>query len=418
MNGTIYETIVVGAGHAGLSASYYLRHLGLEHIVFERGRIGESWRSQRWDNFRMITKNSMNVLPGSIGKLKAPDQFGTGIQFANSLREYVNTFELPVSESSEVTSIEKSSGSPIFTVKVSHDNEIVRSYDCWQVIVASGMTNTKDVPHFSSQIAPEITQVHSSGYSNAWALPAGAVLVVGSGQSGCQITEDLIAAGRKVFLSTSLGRHIPRSYRGKDILEWMQLCKLMDAAKSEIVESAPWMLRDPVVATEENSESDLTIHSLANQGAIILGRLSSASGTTLSFDNSAPETIHAADEYSASIKQVIDDYIKSNQLQAPEYEIPLNIIEPAHVSPLRDLSLVDQGIGSIVWATGLTGKLDYIHLPVFNNDGTIIQQQGVTPVEGLYVIGLPWQRSQKSNFIFGIKDDAGFVTSKIYSALR
>ncbi|MBA4058633.1 MAG: heavy metal resistance protein CzcO, partial [Marivirga sp.] len=156
MNGSILEVIVVGAGHAGLSLSYYLKHLGLEHMVFERGRIGESWRSQRWSSLTFNTVNRLNILPGSSHKIKNPEKFCTAAEFVTSLETYVSAFQLPVSENSNVLSIDKPAGSPFFIVTVSQENEAARTYNSWQVVIASGSLNQKVIPPFASFISPGV----------------------------------------------------------------------------------------------------------------------------------------------------------------------------------------------------------------------------------------------------------------------
>jgi putative flavoprotein involved in K+ transport len=414
MNGSIYEVIIIGAGHAGLSASYYLKHLGLEHIVFERGRIGETWRTQRWDNFKMITMNRMNVLPGHITKSKRPEQFSTSSEFVTSLREYATNFELPVLESSSVLSVEKRPGSPVFTVKVLHDNESQRTYDCWQVIVAAGMQNVKLYPSFAKKLASGIQQIHSSEYKNATQLVDGTVLVVGSGQSGCQIASDLLDAGRKVIISCTVQPYLPRSYRGKDIMDWLIMCKIMD----EPIKTGDELSgKDPVIDTSDE-EGNLSLMSLANGGAVLVGSVTDATSHSLSLAQNATEAMAAAENYLLSIKENIDEYIAVNQLQAASPgDAGDQSISPV-ITDVAELDLEEQGVRCIVWATGHTGDLAFIGLPVFDETGSIIQQSGVTPVDGLYVVGVPRQAAKKHAFIFGVKDDASFVTNKIYSILR
>lgn len=419
MNGTIYEVIVVGAGHAGLISSYYLKHLGLEHIIFERGRIGETWRSQRWDNFRMITMNRLNVLPGSTAKLKAPDELGSAKEFYKALHDYVTTHDLPVSENSKVLSIDKIEGSPLFTVEVFHDNEIRRSYNCWQVIVACGFHNEKVVPAFSRNISPLVTQLHSNEYRNESQLPDGAVLLVGSGQSGCQIAEDLIEAGKKVYISSSFAPRIPRTYRGKDVLDWLIQCKAMDVRLSD-VDKDPWLYKDPVISIKPENGNELSLQLLASRGAVILGKLMDASGTVLSFHSNVASVIKRADDYSESVKAIIDNYIQTMQIVAPEEEE-----RDVHGEGLANFvwssarfHLQEYDIETIIWATGLTSDLSFIRLPVFDEHDQIKHTQGVTVVEGLYIMGMPWQRTRKSGLIMGVKEDAAYITTKIYSILR
>ncbi|MEJ7645477.1 MAG: NAD(P)/FAD-dependent oxidoreductase [Chryseolinea sp.] len=416
MNRSIYEVIIIGAGHAGLSASYYLKHLGLEHIVFERGRIGETWRTQRWDNFKMLTPNRLNALPGHATKFRQPDGFASAQEFVATLREYVNNFVLPISENSNVISVEKLPGSPVFSVKVSHDNEPVRTYDAWQVIVAPGMQNEKLFPSFARLVSRRIIQIHSSEYKNPTQLVEGTVLIVGSGQSGCQIADDLLEAGRSVVVACTPQAFLPRTYRDKDIMDWMILCKVVD---EPISSDDPYLGgKNPVIETSNADQGDASLRSLAKRGALIVGSLTNASGEAVSIADNASAVIKSVDKFTLSIKELIDSYIIDNQLQIPPVtegdESPVTV----NASDALNLNLQDHDITTIVWATGHTGNLNFLRLPIFDERGTVIQQSGVTAVDGLYVIGSPWQGLKKNAFIFGIKDDTSFVTNKIYSILR
>jgi putative flavoprotein involved in K+ transport len=419
MNGSILEVIIVGAGHAGLSASYYLKHLGLEHVVFERGKIGESWRSQRWDSFTMNTSNRLNVLPGFIYKGKKPDAYSSATEFVKSLEDYVSSFQLPVTENSSVLSIDKVQPNPYFTVTVSQDNEAVRTYNCWQIIIASGSMNVPYIPSFSKQISPSINQLHSSKYRNPFELPDGAVLITGSAQSGCQLAEELLDAGRKVYLSTSRVPRIPRRYRGKDIMDWLIETKSIEG-DSTTLKSLGCNVPEPLLTGAGGLGHTLSLQSLVQKGAVLLGRTENASGSEIFFDNNIMDHITFADEYSEKVKKNIDEFIKRSQVRADEVtidEADMPYMSDVVVSP-SSIDLEEHDITSILWATGFCGKYDYIKLPVLDQNGQPIHRQGVSPVEGLYFVDCSWQRNHKSNFVFGIKHDAGFVSSKVYSALR
>jgi putative flavoprotein involved in K+ transport len=421
MNGSILEVIIVGAGHAGLSASYYLKHLGLEHVVFEKGKIGESWRSQRWDSFTMNTANRLNVLPGFFYKGRKPDAYSSAVEFVKSLEDYVSSFQLPVSENTTVLSVDKLQSNPYFTVTVSQDNEGVRTYNCWQVIIASGSMNVPYTPPFAKHISPAIKQLHASRYRNSPQLPEGAVLVTGSAQTGCQLAEDLLDAGRKVYLSTSKVPRIPRRYRGKDIMDWLIEAKFIEGGTtSEIVSGSGCSFPEPLLTGAGEMGHTLSLQALVQKGAVLLGRMDKASSDNVFFENNVMDHIRFADEHSMVVKGKIDDYINRKQLMAEEAvtdeaDMPYgNGIMPT----ISALSLTDHNITSIIWATGFSGKYDYIKLPVLDSDGRPIHEHGVSATEGLYFVDCSWQRNQKSNYVFGVKEDAGFVSSKVYAALR
>jgi putative flavoprotein involved in K+ transport len=217
MTEILFDVIVVGAGYSGLAASYHLKEHGLNHIIFERGKIGESWRSQRWDNFRFNSTNKLNVLPGEDPEPADPDSFSSAHAFVLALEDYVKTRHLPVVENSKVISIEKPED--VFVVSVSCNNEI-KKYFCKQVLIASGIANEIKIPSLAKNISKDVKQLHTSEYKNANQLPNGAVLVVGSAQSGCQIGRS--ATCRKKIYLTSMVGGIPRWYRGRDIFYWVK----------------------------------------------------------------------------------------------------------------------------------------------------------------------------------------------------
>lgn len=421
MNGTILEVIIIGAGHAGLSASYYLKQLGLEHVVFERGKIGESWRSQRWDSFTMNTANRLNVLPGSTRKLNKPDGFCLAEEFVRSLEEYVSTFQLPVTEDTNVLSIEKPKASPFFIVTVSHDNEIPTKYSCWQVIIASGTLNEKKIPAFANLISPDIKQLHTCEYRNPAQIADGAVLVTGSAQSGCQVAEDLMEAGRKVFLSTSLVPRVPRRYRGKDIMDWLIESKFMDVKTSEVTDPQMLLMKVPLLSGIGEYGHTLSLQYLAQKGAILLGTMEKAKGENVSFQGNALAHVKFANDFSVKVKAMIDEFILKNRIQALEGDVDDADVTDENIdcdTSITSLNLGDHDIKSILWATGFNGNFNYIKLPVLDSEGQPKHQNGIAAVEGLYFLGCSWLRSQKSNLIYGIKDDAGFISNKVYSSLR
>ena len=414
MKEAILDVIVVGAGYSGLSASYHLKKYGLNHIVFERGKIGESWRSQRWDNFRFNSTNKLNVLPGENGEPENPDEFGTAPEFVSSLEQYVAKHKLPVLENSKVISVEKPG--EFFHVAVSFNNNI-KGYSCRQVLIASGAANEIKIPSLAKKIPNEIKQLHTSEYRNADQLLDGAVLVVGGAQSGIQIAEDLLLYGRKVYLSTSMVGRIPRWYRGKDIFYWVKDTKLYDIKAEELEDPKLLDLKPPHVSGTGSGKDSLSLQSLAKKGAIILGKLDSADEHNVFFQPNAAMHVKFADEFSEKMKKVIDDFIIENKLSAPaahydEADVP--DAEAGCVSSITSLNLQGNNINSIIWSTGFDVDLSYIKLPLFDNEGKLKHKDGIPTYPGLYFLGYPWLRSRKSPILFGIIEDVEFVVDKIY----
>lgn len=410
-----YDVIVIGAGHAGLSASYFLKQYGLKHVVFERNRIAESWLSQRWDSFRMNTPNKLNALPGDSFKTDDPDGFSSATDYSAALVGYARKFELPVIEHAKVASVEKPAGSLLFTITVEINGEI-NTWQSKQVIVASGGMNKKSVPGFADKISPSIQQLHSSEYRSPHQLNDGAVLVVGSAQSGCQVAEDLADGGRKVFLSTSRVARIPREYRGKDIVEWLIDIQFFNMRKQDIPDPGMLNMAPPQLTGIGSRRRTISLQSLAKKGVTLLGKLENIEGDNLFFQPNAKMHIQFADEFSAKAKSMIDEFIQQKKIPAPnpvidEADIPgFNGID---VAETITFACEQHNIGAIIWATGLTGNFSYLRLPIFNKDGRPDVENGISAVGGLYFLGLPWLRNRKSTLLCGISEDAAFIAGEI-----
>jgi putative flavoprotein involved in K+ transport len=414
MKEIIYDVIVVGAGYSGLCASYHLKKYGLSHIIFERGRIGETWRSQRWDNFHFNSTNKLNLLPGEK-EAEDPDRFGMVPQFVSSLEQYVSKHQLPVRENSNVISVEKND--ELFQITVSSNKEI-KNYYSRQLLIASGAANEIKIPSIAKNISKDIQQVHTCEYKNAGQLPAGAVLVVGGAQSGIQIAEDLLHAGKKVYLSTSKVGRIPRWYRGKDIFYWIMETKFYDIKAEELEDPKLLEARPPHVSGTGTGKQSLSLQSLAKQGAVILGKLTKADKDHVFFQADAAEHVKFADDFSNEIKRMIDNHIKENNLPAPpphDDKPDLPDADAACASSITFLDLKENNINTIIWSTGFTADHSYIKLSVFDKDGKLKHKDGIPEIPGLYFLGYPWLRSRKSPILFGIIVDVEFVVDKIYS---
>ncbi len=418
MKEEILDAIVVGAGHAGLSASYWLKQLGMRHFVFERGRIGESWISQRWDSFKMNTSNKLNRLPGMKVHDGDPDGFGSALEFVAALNHYVSEYHLPVEVNSRVEAIEKPSGSSYFIVRVLR-NGVLRNFACAQVVIASGTMNETKIPPFAKKISKSILQFHASDYRNPSQLPDGAVLVAGSAQSGCQVAEDLALAGRKVFLATSMVPRIPRRYRGKDIMDWLIQMKFFELKKEEASDPASLNMKAPQLTGTDNGRRTISYQALAALGVTLLGRLEDADKHLFYFQANAAEHIQFADAFSAKCKSMIDEFVIKNYMDSPEAEpdqADMPDIHSACASTVRTMDAKEDMIRSVIWTCGFNGDFSYIKLPVLDEQGNPIHQNGVSQIKGLYFLGLPWLISRKSSIIFGVSEDAKFLIEKIRSA--
>ncbi|MBD0255112.1 MAG: NAD(P)-binding domain-containing protein [Cytophagales bacterium] len=373
----VLDVIVVGAGHAGLSASYYLKQSGLSHLVLERGRVGESWLSQRWDSFRMNTSNKLNTLPGDPLPPAEADGFGSAASLAARMRDFAAAHSLPVLEHTPVLSVAKDPHSGEFLVEAASDG-MARSFCCRKVIIASGGQSEKQASPLASRVAPGVQQLHSSEYRNPEGLPPGGVLIVGSGQSGCQIAEDLVGAGRNVYLSTSRVPRCPRRYRGKDIMDWLVLTGFFNTRPEEIDDPAMLHLRTPLLKGTDGGRTTLSLQALAEQGVVLLGKLHGADGPLLSFGNDAAANVAFADAFSGRVKAMIDAFIAQHELDAPPAgadpaDAPATL--PDCSESALSLDLESRGISTVIWANGFRASFDYLKLPVFDAAGNIAHRQ-------------------------------------------
>ncbi|HEX5149958.1 MAG TPA: NAD(P)/FAD-dependent oxidoreductase [Parafilimonas sp.] len=408
MNNSLLDVIVVGGGQAGLSISYYLKNAGLNYIVFERGKIGESWRSQRWNSFKMNSINRLNVLPG--GQLNGcdPDAFSTSQEYIASLEQYVSNFQLPIMENSQVLAVEKPS--EFFKVTVTQYGSLDEYYSK-QIIIASGIQNEKNIPSFANKISADIKQLHTSEYRNPAQLPDGAVLVVGSAQSGVQIAEDLIESGKKVYLSTSMVGRVPGTYRGADIMSWLLRVGFFDLKTEDVRDPMEFNMRAP-----QHSPHTISLQDLAGKGATILGKMESGNGKIVFFQPNARQNVQFADMISQKVKEMIDGFIEQKGLIVPPpAKDKADVPDPGGLcaSSFTELNLKESNITTIIWTTGFCGNFSYIKLPVFGENGNPKHKNGISEVDGLYFLGFGWLRSRKSFLIHGLTEDAGFIFEKV-----
>jgi putative flavoprotein involved in K+ transport len=364
----------------------------------------------------MNTANAINGLPGDYYPGNKPGEFCTAGGFVAMLKAYADKFQLPVWEQTEVIAVGRPAGKKSFTVTVAKHG-FIENYQCRQVIICSGSQNKKWVPPFAKDLPADILQLHAGEYKNPSRLPDGAVLVAGSGQSGCQVAEDIAASGKKVYLATSMVPRVPRYYRGKDIMEWLILTKFFDAQASDITDPKMLHMRTPLLTGINGGKRTMSLQGLAKKGITILGKLDNADENFAHFQPNAAAHVKFADEFSAMVKGKINEFIAKNQLSIPEaVQDPddMPVMNTDCVSSLSSLDWKEHNIGSVIWATGFSADFSYIRLPVLDLAGRPEHKNGVSNIEGLYFLGLPWLRTRKSALIYGIKDDAKFICDKVY----
>ena len=401
------DTIVIGGGQAGLSVSYYLTQQDREHVVLEKNRPGEAWRSQKWDSFTLVTPNRQMQLPGFAYDGDDPDGFLTRDEVVQYIDDFVASFHPPLHLGVEALSVEGKATGDGFTVGT--DAGILEASN---VVIATGTFQKPNIPVFSPRISPAVAQIHSSRYRNPERLRPGAVLVAGSGQSGSQITEELYQSGRDVYLSTSGVGRAPRRYRGKDFTWWLDQMSFLDQTVEQLDSPAERFDPNPAVTGKDGGHT-LNLHQFALDGVTLLGRLEGASGSDVRIADDLYENLAAADKAATQMKKGIDKFIEKAGMDAPaEDEQELSAGYDAEV--ITELDLESVGVNTVIWATGYAYDFkSLVKFPIWDAFGYPVQECGVTAQPGLYFLGLHWLHTIKSGLFYGIAEDAAYVAEHI-----
>jgi putative flavoprotein involved in K+ transport len=401
----ILDAVVIGAGSAGLGVSYFLQQRGCAHHVLERDRIGETWRTQRWDSFRLNSTNIRTMLPGD--SYDGPDPWGaiTHHEFVAYLEGYVDRHRLPVRTGMAVEKLNRGVGA----YRVTTDREMLLART---IVIATGSQDRQVRPPWSSELPTAVRQVDSSAYRNPAELADGAVLVVGSGQSGGQIAEDLVHAGRRVFLATSRTGRLVRRYRGGDSFNWLTISGFADVPRRELVMENGRLPPRPLLGATHT----ISLQSLSAQGVVLLGRFRGVVNGSFAFGNEVGEHIRFADGASADAKRVIDQYIERAGIDAPPAEDdPAETVAPCVPSPpIHSIDLAGSGISSIIWCTGFSGDFSWVKLPgALDAAGQPIHKDGIGTVPGLYFAGLDFASTRKSGTIPAVAEEADHLVDHI-----
>lgn len=407
-----FEVVVIGAGQGGLATSYHLTQQGVEHVVLEQNRVGESWRSQRWDSFCLVTPNWTLQLPGFSYQGADPDGFMGRDELVAYFDGYVQSFEPPIRTDVRVTSVEQTAGR--FRVMAGES-----AIEAGAVVVATGSYRRPKRPALSSRIPADLFQIHSSQYKNPAQLPDGAALVVGTGQSGAQIAEELHESGRTLFVSVSSCPRVPRRYRGKDAVWWGKMGGLYERTVDSLKSPAEKSACHPQ-ASGRRGGHDIYLRQLALEGVTLLGRVQAADHGRLTLAPDLRENLRKADEFAENILKQLDEAVAKMGMPLPEDQNPRGIgaSVPHEDDPIRQLDLKAAGITSIIWATGYQTDFSFVQAPVFDDAGQPRQRQGVTAVPGLFFVGLEWLHKPKSGLLLGVGEDAEHITSVIVGETR
>jgi putative flavoprotein involved in K+ transport len=408
------ETVVIGGGQAGLAVSYYLGRQGREHVVLEQSdHPGSAWRDHRWDSFTLNTPNWQTRMPGAAYDGDDPDGFMSRDEVVGYLERYAERFGLPVRYGSRVATVEPGSRGGSYLVTTTRGVSLRTR----NVVIATGLYQHPRIPALGAELPPDIRQVHSDAYRNPAELLPGAVLVVGSAQSGCQIAEELYRSGKKVYLAVGRSGRVPRRYRGKDTNWWSERLGLYDRTVDELPTPRAKFFPKPHISGKDRGHT-INLHQFAHDGVVLLGHLQGVDGDRIILAPDLAENLLAADRFEAAFVKAIDDHIaRGDEVDAPLETLPA-LRDGFAALALPSLNLRHAGISNVVWATSYGFDFSLVKLPVLDADGYPIQRRGVTSHPGLYFVGLPWLWNARSGLLYGAEQDAGHVARAILADER
>jgi putative flavoprotein involved in K+ transport len=405
-----HAVAIVGGGQAGLSLSHYLQQRGIGHVVFEKHSAMHAWRTQRWDHFCLVTPNWQCRLPGHEYRGADPH----GFMKKDEIIEYLEGFKAAVAAPlREGVTVQRVAPRPHGGFDV-HTSAGHCTAD--QVVVASGGYHLPIVPRMAERLPKRIVQLHSEQYRNAASLPPGAVLVVGSGQSGAQIAEDLHLDGRQVILAVGDAPRCARFYRGRDVVDWLADMGYYDMPVHE------HPLREGVrdntnhYVTGRDGGRDIDLRQFAREGMQLFGPMTDVDGSTLRFAPRLAQVLDQADAVYNRINASIDQHIAARGIQAPPGQAYSPVWAPA--AERTTLDLVASGISAVIWCIGFAPDFTWLDAPVFNGRGQPQHARGVTRQEGLYFLGLPWLHTWGSGRFSGVARDALYLAERIEAHLE
>lgn len=399
------ETVIVGAGQAGLAMSYQLTQLRREHIVLEQAaRPAHVWSDERWDSFTFVVPNWSIQLPGAEYRGDNPDGFMARNDIVAYFEQYARGFALPVQYNARVTAVEPDGNG----YRVTTDQA---TYTATNVVVAIGGLQKSRVPPLSRDLPSSVAQLTSSQYRNPQSLPAGAVLVVGSAQSGCQIAEELYQSGRTVYLAVGSAGRVPRRYRGKDINWWMNESGYLTRPFDQMLSAGGRPMTAPHLSGTKGGHT-INLHQFARDGVTLLGHLQGVDEGRIIFAPDLQENLTKADRFEAEIVKNVDGFIQRSGIDAPEEALPM-LRDGFEAKIIRELNPASEGITTLIWAVGYGGSFDLVKLPLRDGDGFPVQRQVIANYPGLYFLGLPWLSNLRSALLLGVGEDAQKVAAHI-----
>jgi putative flavoprotein involved in K+ transport len=398
------DTLVVGAGQAGVAMSEHLTRLGVPHLVLERNRIAEKWRTGRWDSLVANGPVWHDRFPGMEFDELDPDAFASKERVADYFEAYAKKFNAPVRTGVDVKSVNRNAHRPGFTIETSEG-----VIEANRVVAATGPFQHPVIP----PIAPRdtgILQMHSAEYRNPGQLPEGAVLVVGAGSSGVQIADELQRAGKQVYLSVGAHDRPPRAYRNRDFCWWLGVLGEWDAEAMQ-----PGKEHVTIAVSGAHGGQTIDFRALAHQGMKLVGLTKAFNNGVATFESNLAENIALGDESYLTLLDAADAYIARNGLDLPEEPQARNCLpDPDCITnPILELDLAAAGVTSIIWATGFAVDYNWLNVNAFDANGKPQHQRGVSTEPGIYFVGLPWLSRRGSSFIWGVWHDAKHIAGHI-----
>ena len=399
------DVAIIGAGQAGLATSWYLTQANVDHVILEAGRVAETWRTRRWDSFCLVTPNWTVKLPGGEYAGPDPDGYMNLTELVDHFQLWANSFHAPVQESCSVAALDADTNN--FVLTTSSGKIRART-----VVVASGGYQRAHLPPNANQIPDSVIQILAEDYTNPDAIPPGAVLIVGSGQTGCQLAEELHQAGRKVILSCGRCPWAPRRMGGQDLVWWVVESGWWQRTPDQLPSPAARLTGNPQ-NTGHGRGHDLHYRTLQAMGVELVGHYIGAADGTVHFADDLAATVAAGDAMSAFFKKWIDAVCEKRGIPVP-WEMP----PPMQVDARAELDIAREGISTVIWTSGYRPAYGWVHFPVFDEMGFPIQRDGSSSVPGLYFMGVHFQRKAQSAVLYGVGEDAELVARDIVEKRR
>jgi putative flavoprotein involved in K+ transport len=401
------ETVIIGGGQAGLSLNYYLTRAGREHIILEKSsQVADAWRNRRWDSFTLVTPNWSFKLPGVEYAGPEMEGFLPKAEILRRFEQYEQENHPPILYSTEVTRVEPMDGRSRYRVLTN-----MKTYESQNVVVATGQLQKVKYPAYASRIAQHIYQIPSDQYRNPQALPPGAILVIGSAQSGGQIAEELNEAGRKVYLSTGAAGRVPRRYRGLDVFDWLFRIGYFERTTAMLNSPKERFVPAPHLSGKAGGH-ELNLHRFSRDGIILLGHTQGFEDGKVLFAADLKENLAKADGSAAFATNLIDEYIQKKGIDQPEEEV-MKLDDGFRAPLIRSLDLAAEGISTIIWATGYLSDYSFVQLPILDADNFPSTERGVTKYPGLYFLGMTWMDKFKTGLFMGVGEAAQYLAEVI-----